>query len=140
MAYFLRQEKKNKGIYLQMYESYWDKEKKQPRSRYIEAFGYVDQLISEEVPDPISYYKAYVEQKNKERSAFLAEESRPRAFRTPVEKNIGYFLVHSLLEKLNVRETIDILAAQMRFQFILYDMISQLIYARILNQIGRAHV
>lgn len=28
MAYFLRQEKKKKGTYLQMYDSYWDKEKK----------------------------------------------------------------------------------------------------------------
>lgn len=132
MAYFLRQEKKKKGIYLQMYESYWDKDIKQPRSRYIEAFGYVDQLISEEMPDPIAYYKEYVKKKNEERSALLAEETRPRAFSVPIEKNIGYFLVHTLLEELNVRETIEILASQMRFQFNLYDMIAQLIYARIL--------
>ena len=29
MAYYLRQDKKKKGLYLQMYESFWDKEKKQ---------------------------------------------------------------------------------------------------------------
>lgn len=138
MAYFLRQDKKKKGIYLQMYESYWDKEKKQPRSRYIEAFGYVDQLVSEEIPDPVAYYKAYVQKKNDERSASLAEETRPRAFSNTVEKNVGYFLVHSLLEELNVKETIEILAAQMRFQFNLYDMISQLIYARILYPCSKA--
>lgn len=28
MAYYLRQDKKKKGLYLQMYESFWDKEKK----------------------------------------------------------------------------------------------------------------
>ena len=132
MAYYLRQEKKNKGIYLGMYESYWDKVKKQPRSRHVESFGYVDQLISEEMPDPISFYKSYVQEKNNERSKLLAEDTRPRAFSAPVEKNIGHFLIHSLLEELNVKETIEILAAQMRFQFSLYDMISQLIYARIL--------
>ena len=33
MAYYLRREKKKKGTYLQMYESHWDKEKKQPRSK-----------------------------------------------------------------------------------------------------------
>ncbi len=33
MAYYLREENKKKGIYLQMYESHWDKEKKQPRSK-----------------------------------------------------------------------------------------------------------
>ena len=50
MAYYLRQDKKKKGTYLQMYESYWDKEKKQPRSRNIESFGYVCDLISNEIP------------------------------------------------------------------------------------------
>lgn len=132
MAYYLRQEKKNKRIYLGMYESYWDKDKKQPRSRHVESFGYVDRLISEDMPDPISFYKAYVQEKNNERSKRLHEDTRPRAFSSPVEKNIGHFLIHSLLEELNVKETIEILAAQMRFQFSLYDMISQLIYARIL--------
>ncbi len=57
MAYFLRQDKKKKGIYLQMYDTYWDKEKKQPRSKSIESFGYVDDLISAEMPDPIAHYK-----------------------------------------------------------------------------------
>ena len=60
MAYFLRQEKKKNRVYLQMYENYWDKEKKQARSRHIETFGYVDELISDDIPDPIAYFKAYV--------------------------------------------------------------------------------
>lgn len=63
MAYYLRQDKKKKGTYLQMYESYWDKEKKQPRSRNIESFGYVSDLISDEIPDPVSYYQKYVEKR-----------------------------------------------------------------------------
>ena len=132
MAYYLRQDKKKKGIYLQMYETYWDKEKKQPRSRNIESFGYVSALISDEIPDPVAYYKEYVTRKNKERAASVADKTRPRAFATQPEKNIGYFLVHSLLSELDVKETIDILASQKRFQFELYDMIAQLIYARIL--------
>lgn len=132
MAYFLRQEKKKKGIYLQMYETYWDKEKKQPRSKSIQAFGYVNDLISDEIPDPVAYYKEYVIQKNAERTTSLAEATRPRAFTAPAEINIGHFLLHSLLTELNVKETIDILASQMRFQFSVYDMIAQLIYARII--------
>ena len=35
MAYFLRKEKKKKGTYLQMYKSFWDKDKKQPRTRNV---------------------------------------------------------------------------------------------------------
>lgn len=132
MAYYLRQDKKKKGLYLQMYESFWDKEKKQPRSRNIESFGYVSELISDEIPDPVSYYQKYVVEKNREHAASVADETRPRVFATQLEKNIGYFLVDSLLSELNVKETVDILALQKRFQFNLYDMIAQLIYARIL--------
>ena len=132
MAYYLRQDKKKKGTYLQMYESYWDKEKKQPRSRNIESFGYVSDLISDGIPDPVSYYQKYVENKNRVHADSVADETRPRAFTVQPEKNIGYFLISSLLSELNVRETIDILASQKRFQFDLYDMIVQLIYARIL--------
>ena len=138
MAYFLRQEKKKNRVYLQMYENYWDKEKKQARSRHIETFGYVDELISDDIPDPIAYFKAYVKKKEEERIALLAEETRPRAFVAPLEMNAGHFLVHSLLTELNVKDTIDILASQMRFQFSIYDMIAQLIYARIIHPCSKS--
>ena len=132
MAYYLRKEKKKKGIYLQMYESHWDKEKKQPRSKSVLAFGYVQDLISSGITDPIAYYTDFVAKKNEERAAALAEETRPRAFAAPVEYSLGHFLLHTLLEELNVREVIDILAAQMRFQFSVYDMVAQLIFSRVI--------
>ncbi len=138
MAYFLRQEKKKKGTYLQMYESYWDKERKQPRSKSIEAFGYVQELVTDDIPDPIAYYKDYVKKKNEERASLFADETRPRAFCRTIEKNAGHFLLYSLLDELNVKETIDILAAQMRFQFSIYDMICQLIYARVILPCSKA--
>lgn len=132
MAYYLRQSKKKKGIYLEMYESRWDKEKKQPRSKYVESFGYVNELISDEIPDPVEYYKDYVRRRNEERSAAFADETRPRAFTVPVEQYAGHFLLHSLLEELGVKDVIDILASRKQFQFSVYEMLSQLIYARII--------
>ena len=132
MAYYLRKENKKKGTYLQMYESHWDKEKKQPRSKSVMTFGYVHELISDEIPDPVAYYTDFVAEKNKERAAAFTEETRPRAFVAPVEYNLGQFLLYTLLEELNVKEVIDILAAQMRFQFRIYDMIAQLIFSRII--------
>ena len=124
MAYYLRKEKKKKGIYLQMYESHWDREKKQPRSKSVMAFGYVEDLISDEMPDPVAYYKEYVKQKNAQREASLAEETRPRAFNGPAEINVGHFLLSSLLDELGVKEIVDILASQMRYQFGIYDMLA----------------
>ena len=138
MAHFLRQEKKKKGLYLQMYDSYWDKDLKQSRTKNVMAFGYVEDLISDEIPDPVAYYKEFVKQKNEERSAVFAEETRPRAFTAPVEYNLGHFLLHTLLEELNVREVIDILSAQMRFQFNIYDMLAQLIFARVISPCSKS--
>lgn len=72
------------------------------------AFGYVQDLISDEIPDPIAYYTDFVAEKNKERAAVFAEDTRPRTFSAPVEYNLGHFLIHTLLEELNVKEVIDI--------------------------------
>lgn len=138
MAFYLRKENKKKGTYLQMYESHWDKEKKQPRSKSVMAFGYVQDLISDEIPDPVAYYTDFVAKKNEERTASFAEETRPRAFAAPVEYNLGHFLLHALLEELNVKEVIDILAAQMRFQFRVYDMMAQLIFARVIEPCSKS--
>ena len=121
-----------------MYESHWDKDKKQPRSKSVMAFGYVQDLISGGIPDPIAYYSDFVAKKNMERAASLAEETRPRAFASPAEYSLGHFLLHTLLEELNVREVIDILSAQMRFRFSVYHMMAQLIFSRVISPCSKA--
>ena len=138
MAYFLRKEKKKKGTYLQMYESFWDKDKKQPRTKNVKSFGYVEDLISGEIPDPVKFYSDYVKEQNENRTKVLSEEYRPRAFSTPVELNIGHFLLYSLIDELDVKETIDIIASQMRFQFSVFDLITQLIYARVISPCSKS--
>ena len=132
MAYYLRQTKKQKGTYLQIYESRWNKELKQPRSTSVEAIGYVEELTSDEMPDPVAYYKKYVDKMNEERAALFADETRPRAFVSPMERYAGHFLLHSLMDELDVKETIDILASRRNFQFSIYQMLAQLVYARVI--------
>ena len=132
MAYFLRKDKKKNGLYLQIYENAWVKELKQPRSKCISSIGYVSDLVSDEIPDPVSYYTEVVNQMNIQRAAELNDETRPRAFKKSVEKNVGYFLLSSLIDELDVKETIDILASPKKYQFSLYDMICQLIYSRVI--------
>ena len=132
MGYFLRQESKKNRVYLQMYESYWDKDKKQPRTKSVKAFGYVDELTSKDMPDPVAYYKEYVKKEEEKRLASWASDTRPRAFKEPIEFYAGHFLIHSLLDELGVKEDIDILASTRQFRFSIYDMMCQLIYSRIL--------
>ena len=133
MGYFLRQDKKKRGIYLQMYETYWDASVKQARTKCIESFGYVEELKSDDIPDPVSHYKALVKEREAKRLADLNDETRARAFSENIEKNIGYFLLASLVEALDVKEVIDLLASQQRYQFSVYDMLTQLIYSRVID-------
>ena len=139
MAYFLRKDKKAKGIYLQMYENYWDKNLKQARTKSVESFGYVDDLVSDEIPNPVAYYTEYVNKKNEERKQHLFEESRLRVFDSDNrEKYVGYFLLSSLIDELGVKEYIDILASAKNYQFSVYEMINQLIYARVINPCSKS--
>ena len=80
MAYFLRQEKKKKGTYLQMYDSYWDKEKKESRTKSVMAFGYVEELISDGLPDPVAYYKTLFQRKMKNGWHLLRKDHGPAPF------------------------------------------------------------
>ena len=138
MGYFLRQEKKKKGLYLQMYESYWDSDLKQPRTRCIESFGYAEALVTPEHPDAVVYYTELVKDREMKRRADLDQKTRPRAFHDNIEKNIGYFLLESLIRELNVKETIDLLSSVQQFQFSVYDMLIQLIYSRIIEPCSKA--
>lgn len=138
MAYFLRKEKRKNGVYLQMYENYWCKDLKQARSRCICSFGFVEDLVSENIPDPVAYYTEIVKQKEAERKALLNTSTRPRAFDDCIEKNVGYFLLHGLIEELEIKETVDILASACQFQFSIYDMLTQLIYARVINPCSKS--
>lgn len=131
MAYFLRKENRKNGVYLQMYENYWDKKLKQARSRHICSFGFVHELISDDIPDPVAYYTEVVNQKEIERKKLLDDDTRPRAFGERIEKNIGYFLIHSLINELEVKEVVDILASVREFRFSVYDLLTQLICSRI---------
>lgn len=131
MAYFLRKENRKNGVYLQMYENYWDKKLKQARSKHICSFGFVHELVSDDIPDPVAYYTEVVNQKEIERKKLLNDDTRPRAFGERIEKNIGYFLIHSLVNELEVKEVIDILASVCKFRFSVYDLLTQLICSRI---------
>ena len=73
MAYFLKKSVTNKGIYLQIYESYRNKEKKQTSHKAFKSIGYVDDLMNDKIPDPISYYQDVVKKMNEKRKKEIEE-------------------------------------------------------------------
>ena len=129
MAYFLRIHSRKKGKYLQIDESFRNKEKKRTDHKSFKCLGYLDDLIASGIDDPISYYKDYVRKLNEDKSLTKIAKISDK----PVLLNLGFFLLKALLDKLNVDGTISFLALQRNFQFDLSVLIRQLIYSRVIN-------
>lgn len=66
MSYFLKKTNNKKGTYLQIYESYYDPERKGGAHRSYKPIGYVHQLQAEGIDDPIAFYKDEVQKLNQE--------------------------------------------------------------------------
>lgn len=107
MAYYLRKTKRPKGIYLQIYNSYRDVEKKQPRSCHIRTLGYVNSLQSLGIDDPISFYEAAVKTMNDKHKNERQSKDELIQTKSPV-KLIGFFVAAALFEKLKVRRDLDL--------------------------------
>ena len=66
MAYFLKKTKNKKGIYLQIYESYYDPERKGGAHRSYKPIGYVHELQANGMEDPIAVFGEEVQKLNQE--------------------------------------------------------------------------
>ena len=69
MAYFLKRTRNKKGLYLQIYESHWDPERRHTVNRSVRAVGYEHELRESGIEDPISHFRAEVASMNAERKA-----------------------------------------------------------------------
>jgi len=65
MAYRLDVREQRKGTYLIIQKKYWDKEKKQSRTKHHESLGYLLDL-QKQYPDPIAHFKEIISQMNAE--------------------------------------------------------------------------
>lgn len=132
MAYFLKKSNTKKGVYLQIYESYRNKEKQETSHRAIKSIGYVNDLTSDKIPDPISYYKAKVRRMNEKRKKEM-EESRIKAIDSDPTKNLGHFLVRSVFSTLKVEPHLNLLAKIAGKTYDLNEAITSLVSARIVS-------
>lgn len=134
MAYFLKKSKLKKGIYLQIYESFYDPQRGYSAHKSYKALGYVDDLIKNGIENPVDYYKQEVFELNKKRNEQLKQEKNKQISEdeTP-EKLIGYFPVKSLNDSLGVKKYIDLMQTVSGFQFSLFSLVSALVYARIVQ-------
>ena len=132
MAYFLKVSHLKKGDYLQIYDSFHDKEKKHSVHKSYKALGYLDNLIASGIDDPISFYKAEVDKMNKKVKKEKEELSIKKIDEFPV-KNLGYFLIKSLFNKLGVKFHLDLLDKIENENLSTYNYLLNMVSARIIN-------
>lgn len=132
MAYFLKKSVTNKGIYLQIYESYRNKEKKQTSHKAFKSIGYVDDLMNDKIPDPISYYQDVVKKMNEKRKKEI-EESKIKQIEVDPTKNLGYFLIKSVFNTLRVESHLNLLARIADKPYDLNEAITSLVSARVVS-------
>ena len=129
MAYFLKKSNLKKGLYLQIYESFYDPDRKQTAHRSYKALGYVDELIQKGINDPISYYQDEVSELNKKiREEKDSARIKQISDESP-EKYLGYFPIKNINDNLNVKSYLDLMQTATDFRFNVYSMMSSLIYA-----------
>ena len=130
MGYFLKKTKNNKGVYLQIYESFYDPTRKQTAHRSVRPVGYVHELKAGGIDDPVAHFKREVDAMNERR---LENESRARVREIGeegAERMLGYFPLKGVNSLLGVERDFGYLQLHSGFRFSLYEMTSSLVYAR----------
>ena len=138
VAYFLKKTINKKGTYLQIYSSFYDPERGHTAHKAYKPVGYVHELQAKGIDDPIAFYKEEVIKLNQElKAAKDAKKARQISDDSP-EKLIGYFPMKNINDKLSVKKYIDLMQTATDFRFNVFDMISALVYARLVQPCSKA--
>ena len=131
MAYFLKKSKNKKGLYLQIYESFYDPARKHTAHRSIKAIGYEHELKQAGVEDPIAYYKAQVDDMNARRKGARATERGRRIAEQTPERLAGHFAFGAVERALDAQGDIRMLQLAGGFRFDLHGLLVDLVMARL---------
>ena len=138
MAYFLKKTNNKKGTYLQIYSSFYDPERGHTAHKSFKPIGYVHELQAQGIVDPIAYYKEQVVKLNQEFKNAKTESKSKQISEDSPEKLIGYFPFKNINDKLGVKKYIDLMQTATDFRFNVFDMISALVYARLVQPCSKA--
>ena len=138
MAYFLKKTNNKKGTYLQIYSSLYDPERGHTAHKSFKPIGYVHELQAQGIVDPIAYYKEQVVKLNQEFKNAKTESKSKQISEDSPEKLIGYFPFKNINDKLGVKKYIDLMQTATDFRFNVFDMISALVYARLVQPCSKA--
>ncbi|MBR1721727.1 MAG: IS1634 family transposase [Treponema sp.] len=138
MAYFLKKTKNKKGTYLQIYESYYDPERKGGAHRSYRPVGYVHELVGGGIDDPVSHFQAEVDELNRLHNKKKNEEKAKTIAGESPEKLLGYFPLKNINDSLRTKKYLDIMQAATDYRFNVYDMMSSLVYSRAVHPCSKS--
>ena len=130
MAFFLKKTNNKKGTYLQIYESYYDPERKGGAHRSFKPIGYVHELMAKGIDDPIAFYAEEVKKLNQEHKISKQKEKERLISEESPEKLLGYFPLKNLNDSLGCKKYIDLMQTATDFRFNIFEMMADLVYAR----------
>ncbi len=138
MAYFLKKTTNKKGLYLQIYESFYDPERGHTAHKSFKPIGYVHELQAKGIDNPISFYQEEVNKLNQEfRAAKQTKKAKLISDESP-EKLLGYFPIKNINDKLSAKKYIDLMQTATDFRFNVFDMMSSLVYARLIHPCSKS--
>ena len=138
MAYFLKKTNNKKGTYLQIYESFYDLDRGHTAHKSYKPIGYVHELQAKGIDDPIAFYKEEVIKLNQELKAAKDSKKAKQISDDSPEKLIGYFPMKNINDKLSVKKYIDLMQTATDFRFNVFDMMSSLVYARLVQPCSKS--
>lgn len=137
MAYFLKKSDIKKGRYLQIYESFYDPERKNTRHRSVRALGYVHELKEKGMEDPEAHFKAEVDAMNAELRAKKSASRARRVGGTSPERFAGHFAARALNGALGVMPEMGYIQLATSFRFSLPEMICALALGRLCEPVSK---
>ena len=129
MRYFVKKSTPSKkGLYLQIYKTNYVPGKGNQNKSY-KAIGYVSDLIASGIPDPVAYAQNLVDELNSN----LPNRKEMKIGDISSSKNLGYFLIKSMIDYLDFDYILKLMSSNMKFHFNLSDFVRSMIYAQIVN-------
>ncbi len=130
---FVRKSLSHGKVYLSFVQGYRNENGK-VKQKTIEKIGYLDDL-KKQYDDPISYFKEIAKQKSKEEineltikninSKIIVDNLKP--------KNLGYVALKKIYQELGIADVLNIQQKNSKIQYNLDDILSMLIYMRVLK-------
>lgn len=129
MAYFLKKSHLKGRTYLSIVESYYSPDKHGGAHRTYKSLASVETWKAKGIDDPIAHFQKEVDELNRMNAGRNALKISDR----PPVLYLGYFPFASMMRKMNIRKYIDYFSLSHSFDFDLYELLSSLVYARLVN-------